>query len=1090
MTRPDYKLRHKDLLHLSPLLLVLAVYRLIPVLQPLIFLSVIFYLYRSRALIENFYRRFEFAGGDRYRLELRWLERLLMVFALLWLLWIPLTATDYFFYHGRLDAHAYYPLYLSLMTAMIWMTATAHTKTTINVQSGIAPALKSLLPAELKQKGSWLKKTVKENGYYLDPDLSLNSLAEKLGMHSHELSRIVNTVLKKSFSDFINEYRVQDVTRKMQDPAYERLTLLGIAFESGFKSRTNFHRTFKQMAGKSPAEYKAALKKEIPYYNTEHLSRPVAVIWRHETVPMWSCEQLNRNHMFKNYLKTAWRNLEKNKVFSFINILGLSIGIAVCMMIFLFIMNEFSFDRFHKDGDRIYRVTRGFKANGKESSVSYLSWPYGPALLNDFRGEILKAVRVNPNDDLLKANNKSFHEMHVLDVDSDFFSLFSFPLLRGNAATALKQPNDVVLTETTAKKYFGTIDDAMGKTIVMDKTLPLKVTAIAKDVPSNSHLPFDVVIPLQTPKTTPTTGQWISNGLYTYVLLDKNASAQSVQRRLPQFVNKYLADAATKYGYKVTLSLVPLKDVYFEKITFDGADIRHGDKTVVYIFISIAAFILLIACINFMNLSTIRAVDRSKEVGLRKVLGALRNNLVGQFIGESVLIAAISCALAVGLLLLAMPWYNQLLGYTLTVPWTSWPVYVFLAGVILVVGFLAGSYPAFFMSAFSPIQALKGKLKLGKGGAMFRQGLVVVQFSISILLIVGTLIIARQMSYVKNKQLGYDQEQTLLVRIDNNDIFNHMQSFKTDLQNSGEVKSVSLMSGEPGGFFDTQLFDVEGQSAQWSANTEYADFQYVPTFGLKIIAGRNFSPEFPSDTLKAVLLNRTAAVNLGWTPQQALGKWIKNTFRDSLRRYVVGVVEDFNFLSLKQGMAPLVISPAPDRRVIAIKLRPGHVQAGIDAARQEYMRQAGAYPFEYRFLDQQFGKLYETDIRQQTILTVFAGLAIFVACLGLFGLASFAAAKRFKEIGVRKVLGSSVKSIVVLLSRDLLKPVLISTLIALPAGYYAMNKWLQGFAYKTALSWWIFGLAAVITFAIALATVSIKAVKAALASPVKSLRSE
>lgn len=803
------------------------------------------------------------------------------------------------------------------------------------------------------------------------------------------------------------------------------------------------------------------------------------------------CIYLGSIHiMIRFFSKIAWRNLMKDKMFSFINILGLSIGIAVCMMIFLFIMNEFSFDRFHKNGDRIYRVTRGFKANGKESSVSYLSWPYAPALLNDFKGEIVKAVRVNPNDDLIKVNDKSFHEMHVLDVDSDFFSLFSFPLLRGNAATVLKDPNDVVLTETTAKKYFGTIDAAIGKTILMDKTLPLKVTGIAKDVLSDSHLTFDIVVPLQTPKKSATTNQWINNGLYTYVLLDKNISVQSIQRRLPQFVNKYLADAAAKYGYKVTLSLVPLKDVYFENITFDGAGIRHGDKTVVYIFISIAVFILIIACINFMNLSTIRAVDRSKEVGLRKVLGALRHNLVGQFIGESVMIVSISCALAVGLLLMAMPWYNQLLGYTLTVSWNSWPIYLFLAGVILVVGFLAGSYPAFFLSAFSPIQALKGKLKLGKGGATFRQALVVVQFSISILLIVGTLIISRQMSYVKNKQLGYDKEQTLLVRIDNNDIYNHMQAFKTELENSGAVKSVSLMSGEPGGFFDTQLFDVEGHDAKWSANTEYADFQFVQTLGLKIVAGRDFSPQFPSDTMHAVLLNRTAAAKLGWTPQQAVGKWIKNTFRDSLRRNVVGVVEDFNFLSLKQNMAPLVISPAPDRRVIAVKLRAGNIQAGIAATRDDYMRQAGAYPFEYRFLDQQFNDLYKTDIRQQTILTIFAGLAIFVACLGLFGLASFAATKRFKEIGVRKVLGSSVQSIVVLLSRDLLKPVLMATLIALPAGYYAMDNWLQGFAYKTTLSWWVFGLAAAITFAIALVTVSIKAVKAAVANPVKSLRSE
>jgi len=792
--------------------------------------------------------------------------------------------------------------------------------------------------------------------------------------------------------------------------------------------------------------------------------------------------------MIRFFSKLAWRNLVKDKLFSLINIMGLSIGIAVCMMIFLFISNEFTVDRFHKNSDRIYRVMRGFNAYGKRGTVSYLSGPYAPALLNDFKGEILKAVRVNPNDDLLKGNNKSFHEMHVINADSDFFSMFSFPLLRGNAATVLKDPNEVVLTETTAKKYFGTIDNAMGKIMLLDKTQPLKVSGIAKDVPSNSHITFDLVTPLAIYEKQPFMTQWINNGMYIYVLLDKNASAQSIERRLPQFMNKYLGDVARKFGFKFSLSLTPLKDVYFDNVNFDG--VKHGDKTVVYIFISIAAFILLIACINFMNLSTIRAVDRSKEVGLRKVLGALRNNLIGQFIGESILITTISCAVAVGLLLLAMPWYNQLLGYTLTVTWGSWPIYLFLGGVILVVGVLAGSYPAFFLSAFSPIQALKGKLKLGKGGAMFRQGLVVVQFSISILLIVGTLIITRQMSYVKNKQLGYDKDQTLLVRIDNNDIYNHMRAYKTDLQNSGLVNSVSLMSGEPGGFFDQQLFNVEGQNNKWVSRTEYADFQFVKTLGLKVIAGRDFSPEFPGDSTRSVLLNRTAAAKLGWSPAQAIGKWIQNTFRDSLRRNVVGVVEDFNFLSLKQNMEPLVISPSIDRRVIAIKLWANKLQAGIAAAKDEYMKQAGAYPFEYRFLDQQFNDLYQTDLRQQTILTVFAGLAIFVACLGLFGLASFAATKRFKEIGVRKVLGSSVQGIVLLLSRDLLKPVLIATFIALPLGYYAMDKWLQGFAYKTHLSWWIFALAATLTFTIALITVSIKAVNAALANPVKSLRAE
>jgi putative ABC transport system permease protein len=491
-----------------------------------------------------------------------------------------------------------------------------------------------------------------------------------------------------------------------------------------------------------------------------------------------------------------------------------------------------------------------------------------------------------------------------------------------------------------------------------------------------------------------------------------------------------------------------------------------------------------------MNLSTIRAAERSKEVGLRKVLGALRNNLVWQFIGESVLLTTISCILSVGLLLLVMPWYNQLLGYTLNVSWNALPVYLFLVGVIIVVGFLAGSYPAFFLSAFSPIQALKGKLKLGKSGSSFRQVLVVIQFSISVFLIVGTIIIAKQMSYVKNKQLGYNKEQTLIIPIDNADIYNHLNSFKTELQNQTAVQSVSAMSGEPGGFFDGQTFDVEGHAEKWNANTEFADFEFVKTLGLKIIAGRDFSSQFPTDTAAAVLINKTAAAKLGWTPQQAIGKWILNTVADTSKRRIIGVVDDFYFKSLKQQINGLVISPSPDRRQILVKLKPGNLQAGIEITGNAYNKAAPAYPFEYKFLDQQFGDLYQKDIRQQTILSVFAGLAIFVACLGLFGLASFTATKRFKEIGVRKVLGSSVRGIVVLLSKDLLKPVFVATCIALPAGYWVMNKWLQNFAYKTTLSWWVFVLAALITFGIALITVCIKAIKAAIANPVESLRTE
>lgn len=790
--------------------------------------------------------------------------------------------------------------------------------------------------------------------------------------------------------------------------------------------------------------------------------------------------------MFKAYLKTGWRNLRKNKVFSFINILGLTIGITCCMMIFLFIMNEYSFDSFHKQEKRIYRVMRGYDAS--KSRVPYLSGPYAPALLNDFPREIKKAVRLMPTNGMISFGNRSFNEKKVYFTDADFFSLFTFPLIKGDAATALKDPASVVLTETTAKKYFGK-EDPMGKVLEFDKRLQLKVTGIIKDVPSNSHMDFDLVVPLSNYFDRSWFNVWINNNFFTYVLLDEHADKEKIESRFPQFMNKYMGKDMARLGFRFDLALTPLSDIYFEPTSsFD--DVRHGDKKVVYVFLSIAVLILLIACINFMNLATIRAVERSKEVGLRKVMGALRNHLVWQFIGESILLTVISCLFSIGLLQLLMPLYNQLLGFTLTVSWSTLPIYLFLAGVIIVVGFLAGSYPAFVLSAFSPIEALKGKLRLGKGGAFFRQALVVVQFSISVLLIIGTIIIMNQMHYVKNKELGYDKAQTIVVPIDNNDIYDHMYTFKNELQSKNNIASVSIMSGEPGGFFDTHTFEVEGQHEIWKANTEFADFEYVKTLGLKIIAGRDFSAQYPTDTTDAVLINRTAAVKLGFTPGNAIGKWIKNPVRDNAKRRIIGVVEDFNFRSLKENMDALVISPSEDRRVAVIKLKSGNIQSTLATIRNEYSKVAPVYPFEYSFLDQKFDETYKTDLRQQTLLSIFSGLAIFIACLGLFGLASFTAAKRTKEIGVRKVLGSSISNIVVLLSRDLLKPVLLAILVAIPIGYYAMHNWLQNFAYRVPLHWWVFALAGLIAASIALITVSFQAIKAAVVNPVKSLRSE
>jgi putative ABC transport system permease protein len=793
--------------------------------------------------------------------------------------------------------------------------------------------------------------------------------------------------------------------------------------------------------------------------------------------------------MFKNYLKIAWRNLKKNKVFSFINIMGLTIGITCCMLIFLYIMNEFSVDSFHKDGDRMFRVMRAFEDNTSIKKVPYLSGPYAKALTTDYPDQVKKVVRVMPSNGLVSIGTTAYNEKNVYVADAGFFSMFSFPLVKGDAASVLKDPASVVLTESTAKKYFGK-EDPIGKTIELDKSLQLKVTGVAKDAPVNTHMNFDMVVPLSNWENQDWMQNWPNNNLFTYVTLGKSTDQQMLEKDFPRFMEKYMGAQMKQFGMHFSLSLRPIRDIYFEPTTsFDTA--RHGDKKMVYVFICIAVLILLIACINFTNLSTLRAVERSKEVGLRKVMGALRNNLVWQFIGEAMMLTVISCILSVALLQLLTPVLSDMVGYKLAMAWNAWPVYLFFLGVVIIVGLLSGSYPAFFLSAFSPIEALKGKLKLGKGGAFFRQGLVVVQFSISVLLIIAMIVIVTQMRYVKNMELGYDKGHSLLIRLDNDAIGEGMNTFKNKLQMMKEVESVSMMSGEPGGFHDIHNFEAEGEHEPiLKMRTGFADFEYVKTLGLKVIAGRDLSSQFPTDTTDAVLINRTAASMLGYTPEQSIGKWIRNRIRDSTRRRVVGVVEDFNFLSLKDKMDALVISPNLDRRVAVVKIRPGNMQATLSLIKQEYNQVAPVYPFEYTFLDQQFDRLYRKDIQQQAILTVFAGLAIFIACLGLFGLASFTAAKRTKEIGVRKVIGSSAFNIVVLLSKDLLKPVMIATLIAIPAGYYLMSNWLQNYAYRIPIHWWIFALAALLAAFIAIITVSFQAFKAAMVNPVKSLRSE
>ena len=795
--------------------------------------------------------------------------------------------------------------------------------------------------------------------------------------------------------------------------------------------------------------------------------------------------------MIKNYLILAVKHLRKQRIFSFINILGLTVGITCCFMIFLFILNELSYDNFHKNGKDIYRVMRVGNLDGDRREIPYLSPPFGPALVNDYPDAVQQSVRVMKDNNLISYNNISFNEKDMFLTDDNFFTFFDFQLLKGDKTSVLKDPNSIVLTETAAKKYFGK-EDPIGKILQFNKREQLKVTGIAVDVPANSHLQFDMIIPLELyrPMQPEWFTQWPNNGLFTYVQLNPAVDPKQFAQRFPAFMDKYLGQHYASAGFKMGLMIKPLKEIYFASDARDRS-VKHGNKKMVYIFMSVAILILVIACINFINLATARATDRSKEVGLRKVLGALRGQLVSQFMIESVLYATVACILSITAVKLLMPFYTSLLGYELPAFWNNPLVYAFMLGVIIVVGLLAGSYPALLLSSFKPIESLRGKLRRGNSGAFFRKGLVVFQFGISVLLIICVIIIMSQMNYIRNTDLGFNKEQSLIVRFDNLAISRNKEQFKDQLQNIPAVQTVSLMSGEPGGFHDGYSFETEAKPGEKILfSTQFTDFDFVKTLGVKIIAGRDLSESFGTDSAQAVLINRNAASILGYTPEQAIGKWVRNLSRDSLRRTIVGVVEDYHYATLKDKIGPLVISPGRDRRLAMVKITTAQVQPVINQIKKAYSSIAPDYPFEYSFLDEGFDRLYKTEAKQQSVLSVFSIIAIFIACLGLFGLASYTALKRTKEIGVRKVLGSTVRNICFLLSKDLLKPVLIGTLIATPLGYYAMNKWLEGFAYRVSFQWWMFAIAIITALTIALLTVGLQALKAALANPVKSLRTE
>ena len=1134
-TRPEYEYRSKDLLHFSPLLLefgaqvwavkesiqtgaptyhTLTFKHLNPVLQLLAFVSVVIYLYLSHKLIESYYQQEKFNGGDRSRYQLRWLHNLLKSFGSLWLLWIPFTAADYFYYDSQLSFQAYYPLYLLLTVAIIWMAAVAFLRQEARVPMETLNVSPPPIPAELRQKGTWIKQAVKAKRYYQDPELGLSKLAERLEINPHELSRIINMGFKKNFNDFINEYRVADVARKMQDPAFDHITLLGIAFESGFNSKTTFNRTFKQITGKSPAEYKNQQKKERPSYNLGRSASFAGVISFQEATLKWCHEKSNRNFMFKNYFKIAWRNLVRNKSYAAINITALGVGIAVCMMIFIIIQYQTSFDTFHAKKDRIYRILTEshHRYAGTISYAKNVPFPMPEELKTAFpQLEQVAQVYASHNDELqvLDANGtpvKNFKaQSGVFYTEPSFFKMFNFPLLAGSYAS-LKDPNTVLLTKEIAETYFGDWTKAMGKTIKLTgyynmgaalfqfPPVALKVSGILATIPANTDFRLKLVVAWGTDFTgdkqygfKQTSWNGTSSDFGCYVLLPPNISSNNFNHQLRAYSRKVLP-ADNKDSHV----LQPLSAVHYDAQAgnYSNKTISHKLLNVLWL---IAAFILLIACVNFINLSTAQAVNRAKEVGVRKVLGSSKSQLQIQFIIESFLIVTSAVLLAAVITLLALPYINQLLALSLSFNILTDPaIILFLLTITIVVTVLAGFYPSIILSRFNPVTALKSKLAVNTNGMSLRRGLVVFQFVVAQVLIIGTLVIVQQMNYFMDKPLGFDKDAIVNVPYRADSTGSKQTDYLKQQLILNGAKAVTFSSNSPleddNNKFTPLKYDNALKEAGFQAIVKFADDDYVPTYKLQLVAGKNLQP---SGWTREFLVNEAFVKSLGLkNPEDILNKQI--SIMDGLINCpVVGVLKDFNDRSLRNNLAPLLIATNSTMyRQASIKIPTTNITSSMQSIKKIWEQTFPNFVYDYQFLDERIAGFYKQETQLAQLYKIFAAIAIFLSCLGLYGLASFMAVQRVKEVGIRKVLGATAGNIVYLFSKEFVILIAIAFAIATPIAWYYMQQWLQAYAYRTNISWWLFATGGLVAIIIALATISFQVIKAALANPIKSLRSE
>jgi len=807
--------------------------------------------------------------------------------------------------------------------------------------------------------------------------------------------------------------------------------------------------------------------------------------------------------MIKNYFKIALRNLSKQKMYSSIKIGGFALGIAACLLIALFISDELSYDRHFPDGDRIYRVVLGYNDNGNIGKGATFPAPFANTLKEDYP-EVLQVGRLNCTE-FFGAGSKEIrrddkeqntYEEGFVYADQGLLDIFQIPMVYGNKAHALDEPGTIVISKRKADKYFPN-ENPIGKTFIInnDVSKPYKITGVM-DFPTHSHIQNDFLLTLTGGFYPGEQTNWRSSSYYTYVKLRTGTDVAQLETKFADIIKKYIIPSerqegnvdAEKLSKRLSYKLQPVSDIYLKSEDIQDG-LTHGDIRFVWLFGIIAGFILVIACINFINLSTAKSANRAKEVGLRKTVGCSRGNLIGQFLTESLLYSFLSFILGMMLAEVLLPYFNMLSAKSLVVPWAEWWwVLPLLSFSSVIIGILAGLYPSFYLSSFKPVSVLKGSLSRGSKSSNMRSALVIFQFTVSIILIIGTLIIYRQVGYILNKKVGFDKEQVLLLH-GASTMGDQITTFKNELLKLSEVENVSISDYLPiaGTKRDGNGFWKEGKTKTESpfyGQFWRVDHDYIKTMGMNILKGRDFSIDMPTDS-KAAIINQTLARGLGL--ENPIGKRIANSFETF---EVIGVVEDFHFESLKEEIGGICLTLGNSPNIISVKVNTSDMSRLIQSVTGIWNKFSVNQPIRYTFMDESFAMMYADVQRMERIFITFAFLAIIVACLGLFALSSFMTQQRTKEIGIRKVLGASISNVAFILSKDFLILVVVSNVIAWPVAYFFMNKWLQDFAYRINISWWIFVLSGGIALLIALATVSFQAIKAAMANPINALRYE